>query len=262
MLLLTLVFATLIANLVAQGSPAPSADTALTGQQILDKATQVWENTPVPPFEAFTLPCHELMRAGAGGTCGSSTQMRVYLRTSDGMAHVETIPTVGGTSVVLMPEGHIYGPAYAPLGFTRKIGGTSTRVGSMAVDPLAPIKTIATVTATNSIYDVTVTPDVCNDAPAYNLTLTPRSQETTHPLRALLVDQATFKICSLTYAIKFNGAEATVHYDFEDRGDPPIPFIVRIRAQVPYHSLVGTRYTDSTEDLQDIAFPTQVSGLP
>jgi hypothetical protein len=247
--LLSLVLTTLIANQTAPG------------QQILDKATQVWENLPTPPFEAFTLPCHELLKKGADGTCGSSTQMRVYLRMSDGMAHVETIPHDGGAPVVLEPAGHIYGPAYAPLGFTRKIGG-STRVGSLAADPLAPLKTIASVTATNSIYDVTVAPDVCNGAAAYHLTLMPRIQAATHPLRALVVNQASFRVCALTYAIAFNGGEATVRYDFEDRGNPPIPFIVKISAQVPYHSLIGVRYTDSSEELQDIAFPTEVPGLP
>jgi len=211
---------------------------------------------------AFTLPCHELLQKGAGGTCGSSTQMRVYMRTSDGMAHVETIPAADATPVVLMPEGYIYGPAYAPLGFTRKIGGSSTRVGSLAADPLAPIKTIASVTATNSIYDVTVASDVCNGAPAYHLTLTPRVQGATHPLRALLVDQSSFKICSLTYAMPFNGAEATVQYDFAERSDPPVPFIVKITAHVPQRSLIGVHYVDSSEDLQDITFPAQVSGLP
>lgn len=262
MLLLSLVFATLIASPPAPTSPQPSAAATLTGRQILDKAIQVWESRPVPPFEAFTLPCHELLQKGAAGTCGSSTQMRVYLRTSDGMAHVETIPRDGGTPVVLMPEGHIYGPAYAPLGFTRRIGGSSTRVGSMAADPFAQLRTIARVTATISVYDATVVPDVCNGAPAYHLTLTPRVQEATHPLRALLVDQSSFKVCSLTYAIGFNGAEATVRYDFEDRGDPPAPFIVKITAHVPQRWLIGVHYVDSSEYLQDITFPTKVSGLP
>lgn len=235
-------------------------DSTLTGQQILDNVTQVWESRPVPPFEAFTLPCHELMQKGAGGTCKSSTQMRVYMRMSDGMAHVETIPHDGGAPVVLEPAGHIYGPAYAPLGFTRKIGG-SVRVGSLAADPLAPLKTIASVTATNSIYDVTVAPDVCNGAPAYRLALVPKSQTATHPLRELLVEQSTFRICSLTYEIAFNGGEATVRYDFADRGDPPTPVIVRINAQVPYRALIVERHTDSSEELQDYAFPTDVPEL-
>jgi erythromycin esterase-like protein len=238
-------------------TPQSSGDLELTGQQILDKAVDVWENQPVPAYEAFVLPCHELLRKGAEGTCGSSTQMRVYLRTSDGMALVETIPLDGNKPTVLELQGHIYGPAYAPLGFTRKIGA-SQRVGSLAADPMAPLKTIAAVTATNTIYNVTVIADICNGVPAYHLTLIPRVQAATHPLRALWILSDSFKVCRLTYAIPFNGGEATVRYAFEDRGDPPIPSIVRISARVPFRSPIGVRYTDSTEDVQDITFPAQV----
>jgi erythromycin esterase-like protein len=240
----------------------PAGSVELTGQQILDKAVDVWESEPLPAFEAFTLPCHEVLRTGAEGTCGSSTQMRVYVRTSDGMAHVETIPVNGGKPTVLLPTGHMYGPAYAPLGFTRKWSyGSSQRVGSLAADPMASLKTIAAVTATNTIYDVRVSPDACNGMPAYHLTLAPRIQAGTHPLRELWILQNSFEVCGLTYAIPFNGGEATVRYAFENRGEPPIPFIVKISARMPYRTPIGTRYTDFAEEVQDIAFPTQVPGL-
>jgi erythromycin esterase-like protein len=237
-----------------------TADVELTGQRILDEAVGVWENQALPPFEAFTLPCHELLRSGAEGTCGSSTQMRVNVRTSDGMAHAETIPVDAGKPTVLLPAGHIYGPAGAPLGFTRRIGG-SQRVGSLAADPMAPIKTIAAVTATNTIYAVRVSSGICNGVAAYHLILEPRIQAATHPLRELWILQDSFEVCGLTYAIPFNGGEATVRYAFEERGDPPIPFIVQICARMPYRTPIGTRYTDVVEDVRDIAFPAQVPGL-
>jgi hypothetical protein len=177
------------------------------------------------------------------------------------MAHVETVPKNGELAVVLEPEGRIYGPAFAPLGFTRKLGDTE-RVGSLASDPLASIKTIASVTVTNYAYDVTVASGVCNGAAAFELSLTPRTAGPSHPLRALLVDAASYRICQLTYALAFNGGEANVRYDFAYEGDPQTPVIVRIRAKVPYRSPIGVRYTDIAEDLQDIAFPSHVAGLP
>jgi hypothetical protein len=237
------------------------ASSTLTGQQILDRATAVWEQRSIPAYEAFTLPCHELVRSGAGGTCGNSTQMRVFIRTSDGMAHVETIPVNGGAPVVLEPVGRIYGPAYAPLGFTRKLG-TKARVGSLAADPLSDIKTIASVSVANPAYDIDVTDGTCGTAAAYQLALTPRVDPATHPLRALWVDRASFEICKLTYALAFNGGEATVDYDFADLGNPPVPTIVKIEAKVPERSLIGHYYVKNSEDLVDIAFPTSVSGLP
>jgi hypothetical protein len=64
------------------------------------------------------------------------------------MAHVETVPRKAEKPVVLLPAGRLYGPAYAPLGFTRKLG-TTARVGSLAADPLSEFKTIAAVTVSN-----------------------------------------------------------------------------------------------------------------
>jgi hypothetical protein len=177
----------------APSAAASPAVVTLTGQQILDKVTAVWESRQEPPYEAFTMPCHEILRTGAEGSCGSSTSMRVYLRTSDGIAHVVTIPKGDEKPVVLLPAGHIYGPAYAPLGFTRKLGATQ-RVGSLAADPFAPMPTIAAVMAVNYAYDVSVAPDVCQGAPAYRLTLKPHGTNASRPLRELLVDQQSYHI--------------------------------------------------------------------
>jgi hypothetical protein len=187
--------------------------------------------------------------------------MRVYIRASDGMAHVETVPKNGESPVVLMQTGHVYGPAYAPLGFTRKLG-TTQRVGSLAVDPLSDLKTIAAVSVPYPAYDVRVAQCDCNGNPAYDLTLTPRLSASTHPLRALQVEQATFQICKLTYAMSFNGGVATVNYDIRPAGDPPVPMIVRIEARVPSRAMLVTTYSTSSEDLTDVTFPASVPALP
>jgi hypothetical protein len=254
-------FLSTVLSLDAQATAVPISASALSGQQILDKVTTVWQSRPEPPFEAFTMPCHELLHQGAEGSCGASRFMRVYMRASDGMAHVETIPAPGEKPVVLLPEGRLYGPAFAPLGFTRKLGDNK-RVGSLATDPLSSLKTIASVTATSYAYDVTVSPGSCDGGAGYALSLTPRATDGSHPLRALLVDSASYRICQLTYVLQFNGGSATVQYDFSYEGQPATPVIVRIDAQVPYRSLLGLRSSNTSEDLTDIAFPLKVSGFP
>jgi hypothetical protein len=187
--------------------------------------------------------------------------MRVYMRMADGVAHVETIPPVGQAPRVLLEQGHLFGPAFAPLGFTKKLGAPA-RVGSLSSEPFGDLKSIGSVTSVAAPgYDVAVSEDITSGVRQLHLKLTPRIDDGRHPLRDLVVRSDSYEVCSLTYAVHFQGALASVRYDFEQVGTPPTAVIARITARVPYRVLLGTSYTNVTEQLRDTEFPAKVPGF-
>lgn len=233
-------------------------ETTLTGEQVFSQAWRIWSAAAQPPFESFTLPCHEPVR---GVSCGSSTAMRVTLRLSDGEARIVTVPASNEPARVLMSEGVLYGPAYAPLGFVKRLGGSPARVGSLASDPFGGIATIATVTAINPAYTITMTAEDCEGRPCYHLALVPKGDAHAHPLRDLWVDGSTFAVVRLRYGMRYHGAEAAVTYMFASVPGSKAPTIVRIAARVPERRLLGIYFVDSDESLSDIAFSQSAEGL-
>ena len=184
------------------------------------------------------------------------------MRTSDGQARVVTIPKAGEPAQTLMAHGILFGPAYAPLGFVKRVGGaTPQRVGSLASDPFGSPETIAAVTATALAYDIALTNDTCGGSAAYHLVLTPHGDPHTHPLRQLWVDATSFRICRLVYGMRYHGAEATVTYGFTQIDAAYAPTITSITARVPERSIIGVHFVESSETLDDIAFPA-TSDLP
>lgn len=187
--------------------------------------------------------------------------MRVTLRLSDGAARIVTVPTENEPARVLMSEGVLYGPAYAPLGFVKRLGHSPTRVGSLASDPFGGIATIATVVAINPAYAITMTTDDSGGLPYYHLALVPKGDPHAHPLRDLWVDPSTFSVVRLRYGMRYHGAEATVTYTFASLPGSPAPTIVHISARVPERRLLGIYFVESDESLTDIAFPQSSEGL-
>ena len=183
------------------------------------------------------------------------------MRMRDGVATVRTIPKSDGAApVILMASGHLYGPAFAPLGFTKELGAYH-RVGSLASAPVGGLKVIATITAVAKAYSIVTSPATCDGEPAWHLDLRPLRNASKFPLRELLVSQSSYRMCALSYAIPFQGGVANVSYRFERKGNPAVPVVVSIQARVPYHGIFGISHTRASESLSNYEFPTDVPGL-
>ena len=159
-----------------------------------------------------------------------------------------------------MHGGYAVGPAGAPFGFFRRTptpGATAPPPPpNLAADPIGTIGTIATVSAVDRAYDITLAGiETVGERRCYHLRLRPLRDPTTYPLRDLWIDATSDDVVRLTYAQPFNATTAAVVYDFAPAGAAGIWSIVHIEASATVHSLFSSHTDRVSEELHDIEFP-------
>lgn len=215
-------------------------------EQIFAQAQQAWQERAVPPYEMFRVPCNQTFLAPR---CPGET-VEFTVRTSDGRTFAQTFAPAGGPAKVLMQGGYITGPVETPLGFYRALpndGSPPASSPNLAPDPL---QTIATVTASGHVYDVTLAgTENVDGTPCYHLTLHPEIDPERYPLRELWVAEATFQVVQLIYERPYTEqhARARVLYRFAPVGPNLVWAIVHIEAQAKSERV--------SNDLTDLSFP-------
>jgi len=212
-----------------------------------------WSARAVPAFESFTLPCSSTLLAEK---CSDGTPVQFIVRMSDGRTFAQALDANGRPAAVLLRGGYIVGPAGAPFGFYRRSpvpGATVAPPPNLAEDPIAPI---ATVTAVDRAYAITLAgTERVGARTCYHLRLRPMREPLSYPLRDLWVDTTTYDVVRLTYAWPYNDITADVTYDFASVGPQAVWAIVHIEAQAVSHGLFTTHVERVSEDLQNIEFP-------
>jgi hypothetical protein len=225
--------------------PVP-IDAASTAQQLFLRAQAVWSARITPPFESFVLPCAQTFLESR---CPPGADVEFIVRLSDGRTYAQTIPAGSAAPVTLLRGGYITGPAGAPLGFYRRL--PEPGASQMAPPPdLAddPLRTIATVTASDVAYRITLAGNETIDgADTVHLVLEPLRDPAAYPLRNLWIAPDNFEVVRLTYALPFKRSVALITYDFAPVGKPPVWSIVHIAASVGRETI--------SEQLREVAFP-------
>lgn len=236
-----------VAAAVAQAVAAPTA------LAIFQRAQAAWLARTVPPYESFEIACDRTFLAPR---CDAGTIVRFTVRTNDGRTFAQALSTGGEADTVLLQGGYITGPAETPLGFYRAIGS-----GTVAPSPppnLAPdpLQTIATVTSTARVYDVTLAGEEELDGRrSYHLALRPRYDPVRFPLRELWVDESSYQIVQLTYERPYNGTHARVWYRFAAVGPERVWTIVHIEAEAVQHEFLGAKTDRVADTLGNVTFP-------
>ncbi|HUN29445.1 MAG TPA: hypothetical protein VMV65_06540 [Alphaproteobacteria bacterium] len=239
---------------VASVAPDPAA--------IFTRAQTAWTQRQEPPYESFTLPCAQTLLADA---CAPGARVQFIVRFADGRTFAQTIAEDDRPAVVLLRGGFIVGPAGAPFGFYRRAPQPGATQPSATIAPpppnLAadPIATIATVSAVDRAYDITLAGmQTLGSRVCYHLRLRPLRAPQTYPLRDLWIDAQTYDVVRLTYAWPFNDTTAQITYGFAPVGPHAIWSIVHIEAQAVSHGLFTTHEQSVSEELHDIEFPASV----
>jgi len=238
----------------------------MSPDEIFHRAQDAWQMRALPVYESFTLPCADTFLSAACTV--PSDDVEFTLRTADGRTAARELGTDSTTNTMSQPAvpvgllrgGYIFGPGGAPLGFFRRIGGTSaapTAPPNLAPDPL--MKTIATVTSVARVYDIQLAGiETVDGHRCFHLKLRTLLDPYEYPLRDLWVDESTYDIVALTYAWDFGDDHpGLVHYRFAQIGAQKIWAIIHIDAQVQgHHGLFSTHIDRVSDDLRNITFPT------
>ncbi|HEY5258256.1 MAG TPA: hypothetical protein VIJ12_07715, partial [Candidatus Baltobacteraceae bacterium] len=114
--------AVVLVGAISIGADAPSAD------QIFARAWQTWEESGDPPFVQFTIPCE------AGIRC-QTNDVRITMRTADGLLYIETVPTVAGERPSAIVRGGQMSFGGMSLGFFRSLRASHAPAITIAPDP-------------------------------------------------------------------------------------------------------------------------------
>jgi hypothetical protein len=226
--------------------PVP-IDAGTTAAQLFLRAQATWSRRTTPRFESFVLRCASTFLEPH---CPPGADVEFIVRLSDGRTYAQTVAAGDATPLTLMRGGYITGPAGAPLGFYRHLPEPDTPQPvpppNLAVDPL---RTIATVTAVDVAYHITlVGSETIDGIDISHLALDPVRDPVAYPLRDLWIARDEDEVVRLTYALPFKGSIALITYDFALVGKPPVWSIVRIAASAGRETI--------SEELREIAFPS------
>ena len=221
-------------------------DAGLTAQQLFLRAQAAWSARTTPRYESFVLPCAVTFLEPR---CSPGAEVEFIVRLSDGRTYAHTVAIGGATPLELMRGGYITGPAGAPLGFYRRLPADAPRATPPPNLTDDPLLTIATVTAVDFAYRITVAGNETIDGVnTVHLVLEPLRDPAAHPLRDLWIARNDYEVVRLTYAIPFKRSSALITYDFAPVGKPPIWTIVHIAASTGSEAI--------SEELREIAFPS------
>ena len=218
----------------------------LTADQVFLSAQAAWTDRAQPAYESFTLPCAATFLAPQ---CAPEVQVRFIVRMADGRTFAQTIARPGAPAKILVRGGYITGPADAPLGFFRRVPDAGAEPAkpppNLAADPL---RTIATVTATDYAYDIRIAgKEKMGGIDTIHLTLVPLREPDLYPLRDLWVAADSHEIVRLVYERPYANSTARITYDFMPVGTPPVWSIVHIAASTSREAV--------SESLNDLTFP-------
>ena len=232
-------------------SPPPDMPTA---KAIFERAESVWHSQSVPPYVEFTTFIAEISR----------DPVRVSLRTSDGKAFVQTIPTYPAQQVSVYPGVHLSGPEHAPLG----ICVSQLRcIGVIGVDPFAPepinalpppLRIIAKARVFADPYEVTSAQYMDFDGtPVYDLKLTAPQDPVRYRIRELVVDAQSYHVWKMMYEEPLN-SNRLLTYGFGPVAD--IWYLRQTCDAVPirYSGLAVPACTPDVAMMWDYTFPARV----
>ncbi len=133
-----------------------------------------------------------------------------------------------------------FGPGLSPLGFNI----SAQYPASTQIDPfVASPSTIASVRAVH--YTTTLAGEqIVDGVPCYRLVLAPTGSPNYYPLRGLLVDEQTFDVRGLTYAMTQNGWAGSIDYAFR-------PYTAR---GIWWIASISARWTPPPRDRTDLPF--------
>jgi hypothetical protein len=225
--------------------PVP-IDAGLTPQQLFLRAQATWSARATPRFESFVLPCAVTFLEPR---CPPGTDVEFIVRLSDGRTYAQTVAAGGVAPLTLMRGGYITGPAGAPLGFYRRLPASDAQRTAPPPDLTDdPLRTIATVTALDVAYRITIAGNESIDGiDTTHLVLEPLRDAETYPLRDLWIARNDYEVVRLTYALPFKRSDALITYDFAPVGKPPLWSIVHVAASGGGEAI--------SEELRAIAFP-------
>ena len=183
--------------------------------------------------------------------CPPGADVEFIVRLSDGRTYARTVAAGGAAPLSLMRGGYITGPAGAPLGFYRRLPASDAPRAAPPPDLTDdPLRTIATVTALDVAYRITVAGNEIDRRHRYDASRAGTRCATRKRTRyATCGSRATAtKSCGSTYALPFKRSAALVTYDFAPVGEPPLWSIVHVAASAGGEAI--------SEDLREIAFPS------
>ncbi len=226
----------------------------LTGSQIFERAWSRWEGVGNPPFVRYATAC-DLVRG-----C-ETPDMRITMRTRDGLLYFETVPTTPGVAPRVLVRGGRLTVGGMDLGFFRSLHSRRVAPATVGVDAdAAGAPTIASVTSVASAYDVALDGELDVDSRrTYELTLRPIRDPENFALRHVAVDVATGEIRSLTYApTARKGETGFITYDFAPIAGTQRWWIVHIVWHTSIRVLFVPLVSDGSYDLRNITFPESV----
>lgn len=221
-------------------------DAGATAQQLFFRAQATWSARITPRFESFVLPCAATFLEPR---CAPGAEVEFIVRLSDGRTYARTLATGGEGPRVLMRGGHITGPDGAPLGFYRRWPAPDMPRASPPPDlAYDPLRTIASVTAVDVAYRITLVGDENVDGiDTAHLALEALRDPVAYPLRDLWIARNSCEVVRLTYALPFKRSTASIAYDFAPVSEPPVWTIVHIAASAGGEAV--------SEELRQISFP-------
>lgn len=186
----------------------------VTPVQILERAENAWHAHRLPPFVQFTSRIQN-----------QEDPVLVIIRTQDGAAYTQTLPTSPGVKPQAAPGAQLTGPYGSPLGFCVSEVHCS---GVLQADPFATPappqatqqKTIASLHAYADPYSVTFGPvQTYRSRRVFDLEMHPRFDPQRYQLRDMLVDARDYRVWQLTYEAAGNRPGLILRYDFGPIGD-------------------------------------------
>lgn len=223
-------------------------DAGSSAQQLFLRAQAAWSARVTPRFESFVLPCAATFLESR---CAPGTEVEFIVRLSDGRTYAQALATNGEAPRELVRGGYITGPDGAPLGFYRRWPASDLPRVPLPPD-LAddPLRTIATVTAVDVAYRITIVGrENLDGIDTAHLALEAVRDPVAYPLRDLWIARNDYEVVRLTYALPFKRSTALITYDFAPVGKPPIWTIVHIAASAGGEAV--------SEELRQIVFPPE-----
>lgn len=214
----------------------PSPPPALATFQ---RAQSAWEAHRLPPYVEFDVHIEHRDSTGKITTGREHVLLRTFdhwCKTSEIDSDSTQMKTSMGLSCV--------GPGASPLGFNI----ASHYPNSTQIDPFSSqLRTVASVRAIHYFVQL-AGEDRIDGYPCYHLVLRPIHDPEYYPLRAVWVDEASWDVRRLTYAMQQNGWSGSIDYSFR-------PFAVNTW----WISSIDARWTPPSSDRSDPPFSSTLN---
>ena len=166
------------------------------GNVIFQRAEAVWHAQTLPAYIEFTTFIAQI----------STDPVRVAVRTTDGKAYVQTIPSRPEDRPIAYPGVHLTGPENAPLGICVTMAHCtgvleSDPFGEQAPTEAEQLRTIAKARVFVNPYQVLQTSYMDFDGtPVYDLKVYAPQDPERYRMREIVVDAKTYHVWKMIYA--------------------------------------------------------------